>query len=312
MRAGTAVSVIAHGALVAWGLLSLAAHRLDAPRIEAIPVTLASVADVTSVPKATPPAPDPPAPMRTPPLPPPPAPAAATPPPAAPPAPVPTPTATADAKPPVPPPPSPPQPATPDASSDGPATVASVPAPAPAAKPRAAAAAKPATGPDRPFFFDRIGALLNGTPPAPQRSPPPRPAATAAAAATTPKPQPQPQPKPDALALGSLIATTSADAHLTLSEVDALRARIAACWTPPAGWTDPAEVRVVLIIALAPDGSVAGQPQVVDVPPGRYAQTAPESAVRAVRACAPYVLPPEKYPDWKEVKITFDPRAMGA
>jgi len=53
-------------------------------------------------------------------------------------------------------------------------------------------------------------------------------------------------------------------------------------------------------------------PQVVEAPVGRYANTAPESAVRAVRACAPYVLPPEKYPDWKEVKITFDPRAMGA
>src|ERR1041385_8165214 len=83
VRAGTAVSVIAHGAIVAWGLLSLAAHRLDPPRIEAIPVTLATVADVTSVPKATP-APDPPASTRTAPLPPPPASAAATPPPAAP------------------------------------------------------------------------------------------------------------------------------------------------------------------------------------------------------------------------------------
>jgi hypothetical protein len=98
---------------------------------------------------------------------------------------------------------------------------------------------------------------------------------------------------------------------MTASEVDALRSRIAACWTPPPGWTDPAEVRVVLVIRLDPDGSVAATPDVVSAPAGKYQQTAPESAVRAVRACAPYALPREKYADWKEVKITFDPKAMG-
>ena len=32
---------------------------------------------------------------------------------------------------------------------------------------------------------------------------------------------------------------------MTASELDALRARLAQCWSPPIGWTDPAEVRVV-------------------------------------------------------------------
>jgi len=156
-------------------------------------------------------------------------------------------------------------------------------------------------------LFDRIGALLSQSPP-PAQSSPQKPAP----ARPSPPPAPPAKPQSDALALGSLIASATADAHLTVSEVDALRTRIAQCWTPPSGWTDPAEVRVVMIINLSPDGSVAQTPQVVEAPVGRYANTAPESAVRAVRACAPYVLPPEKYPDWKEVKITFDPRAMGA
>ena len=38
---------------------------------------------------------------------------------------------------------------------------------------------------------------------------------------------------------------------------------------------------------------------------------APESALRAVRQCAPYNLPAEKYDAWKQVKVTFDPREMG-
>jgi hypothetical protein len=288
--------------LIAWGLVSLAAPPLDTTQVEAIPIALVSLADATSPPKPAPPAP---AAAK-------PAPATPAPPPAslpvAPAMPQPPTPAVADAKP-QPPPPAPasppPVPVAAQPAPDAATTVASIPAPPP--KPRASAPPKPAaTTADRPFFLDRIGALLNGAQPRAQSTQAPVPARPAPAASPAQKPQ------PDALALGSVIASASAaDAHMTVNEVDALRARIAACWTPPAGWSDPAEVRVVMIIALSPDGSVAAPPQVVDVPVGRYAQTAPESAVRAVRACAPYVLPPEKYPDWKQVKITFDPRAMG-
>ena len=98
---------------------------------------------------------------------------------------------------------------------------------------------------------------------------------------------------------------------MTATELDALRARLAQCWSPPIGWTDPEEVRVVLMLSLNPDGSVSGDPQVLERPDGRYEQAAPESALRAVRRCAPYTLPPEKYESWKQVRITFDPTEMG-
>jgi hypothetical protein len=97
---------------------------------------------------------------------------------------------------------------------------------------------------------------------------------------------------------------------MTQNELDALRARISQCWSPPIGWTDPSEVRVVMKMDLNQDGSVAGNPQVVAAPGGRYAQTAPESAARAIRRCAPYVLPPEKYAEWQEIQIVFDPTDM--
>jgi TonB family protein len=109
----------------------------------------------------------------------------------------------------------------------------------------------------------------------------------------------------------TLGGTTSAiDAQMTATELDALRSRLAQCWSPPIGWTDPSEVRVVLMISLNPDGSVSDE-QVVQRPNGRYEQAAPESALRAVRRCAPYTLPPEKYESWKQVQITFDPTEMG-
>jgi hypothetical protein len=152
--------------------------------------------------------------------------------------------------------------------------------------------------PNETLDIDKITAVLDKVPAAAAK--PPREAAAPAPA----------RPPSDSLGLESLIGSANVDPRMTASEVDALRARIAQCWTPPQGWTDPAEVRVVLIIALDADGSVSATPQVVAAPPGKYQQTAPESAVRAVRACAPYALPAEKYEDWKTVKITFDPRAM--
>jgi hypothetical protein len=314
MRVGTAVSVFAHVGLIAWGVVSFAAPRpLDASEVEAIPVALVKIDAVTAAPKVAPP----PAPVPKPTL-------APAPPPV--PTPAPTPAPVVQAKPtPVPPAPTPapapaptvakvepvpaptPAPAPKPAADPAPAVVASVPAPVAPPKPRIAppapapAPAKPAKAEDEPFDIDKITAILDK----------PRPAAPTPTPSAAPAPAPAPaQPKPDTLALGSLIAATAVDAHMTMSEVDALRARIAQCWTPPPGWVDPAEVRVVMIIALNADGSVAGVPQVVQAPLGRYAQTAPESAVRAVRSCAPYALPAEKYQDWKEVKITFDPKAM--
>jgi colicin import membrane protein len=101
-------------------------------------------------------------------------------------------------------------------------------------------------------------------------------------------------------------------ASMTANELELLRSRLAQCWAPPLGWTDPTEVRVVLVLSLNPDGSVAGRPQVLESPQGQYSNAAPESAIRAVMRCAPYSLPAAKYDSWKQVKITFDPRDMGA
>jgi colicin import membrane protein len=94
---------------------------------------------------------------------------------------------------------------------------------------------------------------------------------------------------------------------MTADELAALRARMEGCWNMPSGATSHVELRTVVRIALNEDGSLSGMPEILESPSGTYAVVAPESVVRAVRRCAPYDLPVEKYEDWREIEITFDP-----
>src|SRR5438552_176283 len=71
MRTGTTLSVVAHGGVLAWGLVSLAVRPLDATQVEAIPIAIVSLADVTSLPKADRPPPVDAKPAPAPPAPPP-------------------------------------------------------------------------------------------------------------------------------------------------------------------------------------------------------------------------------------------------
>ncbi len=317
MRDGLAVSLFGHAALLVWGLLSLPSPRpLDASQIEAIPVNFVKIADITSVPKGVetpkpavekpkpepvvekPKAEEPPPPEPTPPEPAPVAPPPPTPPEPTPPE-------------PTPPEPTPPEPAPPEPTP---------PEPEPEPAPPEAAPPEP---PPEPAAEPKPPEEVTAIQPKPDNVPEPKPRPKMA----TPAPKKQPDTfNPDTIAalldkdktaaepekqeptLGG--TRSSVDAQMTATELDALRARLAQCWSPPIGWTDPAEVRVVMLLSLKPDGSVNGTPEVLERPAGRYEQAAPESALRAVRRCAPYTLPPDKYESWKQVRITFDPTEM--
>jgi chemotaxis protein histidine kinase CheA len=98
---------------------------------------------------------------------------------------------------------------------------------------------------------------------------------------------------------------------LSMSEIDALRARIQQCWNPPAGAADARDLIVEIRIRFNQDGSLAAQPTVSNRGSSTYFQVASESALRAVVRCAPYTfLPAAKYDAWKDVEVTFDPRDM--
>jgi colicin import membrane protein len=156
--------------------------------------------------------------------------------------------------------------------------------------------------------------------------------------AETPKPEkkaepPKPQPKFEASRIAALLdkrdpqrhsvtgstlsqrpslgAPTGFAATLSQSEIDALRARIQQCWNPPAGLADARDLVVVVRIRFNQDGSLSADPTLSNTSGHPTFHVAAESALRAVRRCAPYsFMPIAKYDAWKDVEVTFDPRDM--
>lgn len=151
--------------------------------------------------------------------------------------------------------------------------------------------AKPAPTPPTPeeeFNPDDIAALLDKQDPA---------------GGGDPNPSPEPQ------TIGSIDGT--ADAAMTQSEIDALKARLYQCWSPPVAVREAGNLRVTVSISLQPNGTLAAAPQVMGGGFDALWTVAADSAVRAVLQCAPFdILPPEKYASWREIEFTFDPREM--
>jgi hypothetical protein len=100
-------------------------------------------------------------------------------------------------------------------------------------------------------------------------------------------------------------------ATLTVSELQALRGRLAHCWDLPVAARGVRGVVATLHIRFKPDGSLAGQPEVANSSNDPAFPMLAASATRAVTKCAPFsFLPAEKYAAWKEIEVDFDPREM--
>jgi hypothetical protein len=302
MRAGLTVSVVGHAALLAWGIVSLPSpNSLDANHIESIPIDFVQLDELTRLNLGVSTAeareeivPEPPAPkvaeLPPPKLPPPPEPEPAPPEPEQ---------ALAPPEPPPPPPEPEPEPSEPEALPE-PAVAPdpeppppppeqaarpNVPAPIPRARPappKRTVVAKAET--KETFNTDEISALLDKS---------------------TPTGSTQPETPPT---LGS--STGSIVDTMTMNELDALRARLAQCWNIQLAPPDLSELRVKVKMYLNQDGSLAQSPEVLEAGSTDFARSAADSALRAVRRCAPYNLPAEKYDSWREINVTFDPREM--
>jgi outer membrane biosynthesis protein TonB len=109
----------------------------------------------------------------------------------------------------------------------------------------------------------------------------------------------------------SLGLSTGTAAQISQSELDALRARLAQLWNPPAGATNPEELVVVVRVKFKPDGTLAGPPMVLTSGKSTLFIAARDSAVRALFRGQPFdMLKREHYEQWKEIEINFDPRYM--
>jgi colicin import membrane protein len=108
----------------------------------------------------------------------------------------------------------------------------------------------------------------------------------------------------------SLGSPLGSAAQLSQSEIDALRAQIQACWNPPVNMADAKDLIVAVRLVLNQDGSLSGEPTVLNRDSHPLFQIAAESATRAIRRCQPYRLPIAKYEVWRDLEINFDPREM--
>jgi outer membrane biosynthesis protein TonB len=166
-----------------------------------------------------------------------------------------------------------------------------------AAKPVKDAAADPPKKPKPPavkkpgFNADKIAALLNKIPDA----------------ANAPTPVVPSDDAPKKPVRGQKNGTETA---MSVNEIDALRARIADCWTPPPGGLGADQIVVKLRLQLNEDGTLVGYPSVANSGSSPFFQAAADSAVRAVYQCQPYMLPKAKYALWRDMILNFDPSEM--
>ena len=101
---------------------------------------------------------------------------------------------------------------------------------------------------------------------------------------------------------------------ITATQIDAIRQKIRKCWIVPAGVQGMKDLVVDIKMQISQDGTVT-KADIVDT--SRYSrdeafQMAAESARRAVLdpACNPLPLPADKYDQWKDLELSFNPKDM--
>jgi colicin import membrane protein len=101
-------------------------------------------------------------------------------------------------------------------------------------------------------------------------------------------------------------------AHLSQSEIDALRAKLISLWNPPQAISvTPDKYIVTIRIRLNRDHKLAGPPAVLTSGTGPLFEATRDSAVRAVFQAQPYdMLSQATYEQWKEMDINFNPREV--
>ncbi|NQV84167.1 MAG: cell envelope integrity protein TolA [Rhodospirillales bacterium] len=117
-----------------------------------------------------------------------------------------------------------------------------------------------------------------------------------------------------AQALASQTVTHNPLRPMAISEIDLVRQQIRECWSLPAGAREAENLSIEIKMAMNPDGSVR-QARILDqsrLQSDPFFRAAAESALRAVLnpRCNPLKLPPEKYQQWQNMILVFDPRQM--
>jgi outer membrane biosynthesis protein TonB len=169
-------------------------------------------------------------------------------------------------------------------------------------KPKPKARPKPRPGPrpqrrESEFDPDNIAALLNKIP---EKKSAPAPNRRAA----------EPQRQAESRAKPTYGRSYGRDAAMSANEIDAFRAQISRCWSPPVGGLGSRDLNVKLRIRFKPDGTLEREPELANYSGSPFFRPAAEAAKRAVWQCQPYRMPRGKYETWRDMILNFDPREM--
>jgi len=171
-------------------------------------------------------------------------------------------------------------------------------------------------------------AALDKPQPSPSQPPPPSPAEPQAAAPqATPWPPPMAAPQlPDiterfhvmlGLPTDDIAPAGQAEmgggeaaesARIAKSDTEKLRAHVRTCSTLPGGVARADKVRIVMRIALTPQGRLAAPPALIEASASAKGPALMQAAIKALEACQPYaMLPADKYREWRVLDLGFTP-----
>jgi outer membrane biosynthesis protein TonB len=92
--------------------------------------------------------------------------------------------------------------------------------------------------------------------------------------------------------------------------VKEFKEQVRKCLKLPAGVAPTQHIEMVFRIPLRRNGALAGDPDMYQAIDNPFGPQLRDSAIRAIRQCAPYRLPADKYEEWKVLDIDFSPDQM--
>jgi hypothetical protein len=190
---------------------------------------------------------------------------------------------------------------------------------------------QPTAAPDKPPQPQQTAALEKPQPPQSQQQPPPpaqpQAAPPAATAPSTSWPPPMAPPQlPDITERYQVMLGLPADdiapdgkaetgggeaaesAKIAKSDTEKLRAHVRSCSTLPGGVARADKVRIVMRIALTPQGRLSAPPALIEASASAKGPALMQAAIKALEACQPYaMLPADKYREWRVLDLGFTP-----
>jgi hypothetical protein len=98
----------------------------------------------------------------------------------------------------------------------------------------------------------------------------------------------------------------NAKVKMSASELDAFMGQVQKCWNPPPGSSE-AGLKARIHVVLLQDGTLGAIPTLIEASSHPMGPAFANSAIRAIRMCAPYNLPAAKFNDWQDNTLTFVP-----